>query len=56
MVPVTTIRNNMRIKAFPFNSASLAPSNPPIPLQTAMGKAMVYMIFPLAAKKTIDPR
>lgn len=41
MVPHTTTRNKMRMKALPLRMASRAPENPPRALHTAMGRAMV---------------
>lgn len=50
------IRKKTRINLLPFTIASLAPSMPPMALQTAIGMAMEKMIRPLPAKNMMDPR
>ena len=39
IVPITTMRKNIRMNALPFRIASLAPRNAPEKLQSAIGKA-----------------
>lgn len=53
---MTTIKKKIRINPLPFLMASLAPTQPPIALQTAIGIAIAQMIFPFKTNKQIEPK
>ena len=52
----TTIKKNNLINALPLLMATLAPIQPPIALQTAIGIAMAQIILPFKTNKQIEPK
>lgn len=44
------------MNVLPLLIANLAPINPPIALQIAIGIAIIQMIFPLMINKQIEPK
>ena len=55
-VPITTTKKKILINLFPLLIANFAPKKPPIALQTAIGIAIIQMIFPLIMNKQIEPK
>ncbi len=53
---VTTNKKKIRINLLPFVIANLAPNQEPVALQTAIGRAMVQIIFPFNTNSVMEPK
>ena len=52
----TTIKKKMRINPLPFEMAKRAPNQEPVTLHSAIGIAIVQIIFPFSTNNVIDPK